>query len=112
MIREQDEEEEDEKSGTISFLPTHKLYLTLICKFNPGKQATLNKAELGSYQWGIWIVMLMCLDAFCSGGGFVLSDLACDEYDGCSYETNTGTSTTLDCTLSHLYGKESSSNKD
>ncbi|GKG25445.1 hypothetical protein Tco_0398591, partial [Tanacetum coccineum] len=31
MIREQDEE----KSGTIFFLPTHKLYLRPICKFNP-----------------------------------------------------------------------------
>nr|GEV96448.1 hypothetical protein [Tanacetum cinerariifolium] len=61
MIKEQDEEEEDEESGTISFLPTHKLYLTLIClsvlrwcaktRLKSSKQATLNKAESGSYQW-------------------------------------------------------------
>nr|GEZ33223.1 hypothetical protein [Tanacetum cinerariifolium] len=78
MIREQDEEEEDEKSGTISFLPTRLSALRWCGKTRQksSKQATLNKAESGSYQWGIWIVMLMCLDAFCSGRGFVLRNYA------------------------------------
>ncbi|GKB52769.1 hypothetical protein Tco_0903522 [Tanacetum coccineum] len=51
MIREQDEEEEDEKSGTIFFLPTHKLYLRPICKFNPGNAFGSNQKESSSYEY-------------------------------------------------------------
>ncbi|GJR44142.1 hypothetical protein Tco_1312245 [Tanacetum coccineum] len=51
MIREQDEEEEDEKSGTIFFLPTHKLYLRPICKFNPGITPIAVRTSRESQTW-------------------------------------------------------------
>ncbi|GJU52944.1 ribonuclease H-like domain-containing protein [Tanacetum coccineum] len=51
LMWEQDEEEEDEKSGTIFFLPTHKLYLRPICKFNPGNALGSNQKESSSYEY-------------------------------------------------------------